>query len=232
MNGSSYFGFDWMYLALVLPAFLFTLWAQLKVKSTFNRYNQVYASRGQSAAQVARQILDANGLNAVAVAQTQGSLTDNYNPRDRTVYLSDSTYGSASVAAIGVAAHEVGHAVQHAAGYAPLRLRNAIVPACQLGSNLAMPLFLAGLIFNFSALMTIGVLAFGLAVVFQLVTLPVEFNASRRALATLDERGILSGEELAGAKKVLTAAALTYVGALALSLAQFLRLLAISRRRD
>lgn len=230
MYGNYYYGIDYTYLILVLPAFLFTLWAQYKVKSTYNRYSKAYSRRGQSAADIARQILDQNGLYNVGIGTVAGELTDHYDPRTNTVNLSQGAQGS-SIAAIGVAAHEVGHAIQHASGYFPLKVRNAIVPVCQIGANLAMPLFLAGLLFNFSFLMSLGIIFFGAAVVFQLITLPVEFNASRRAIATLDERGILDGEELSGAKKVLRAAALTYVGALALALAQLLRLVTLSQRR-
>ena len=228
-----YYGFDMTYIVLVLPAILLGLWAQMRVKSTYARYSQVRASRGITADQVARLILDQNGLTGVPIQRIAGSLTDHYDPRDRVVRLSESVYGSPSIAAIGVAAHEVGHAVQHATHYAPMKVRSAIIPLTNIGSTLSMPLI--GLIFNFQNLAIAGIVLFGLVAVFQLVTLPVEFNASRRALATLESRDILSREELGGARSVLTAAALTYVAALIQSLAQLLRLVILvggRSRRD
>lgn len=230
-----YYGIDLSYIVLVLPAILLGFWAQMRVKSTYARYSQVRASRGITADQAARLILDMNGLRDVPIQRIAGSLTDHYDPRDRVVRLSESVYGSPSIAAIGVAAHEVGHAVQHATGYTPMKLRSAIVSVTNIGSTLSMPLILIGLLLNSSRLAMAGVALFGLVAVFQLVTLPVEFNASRRALVTLESRDILSGEEMQGARSVLTAAALTYVAALVQSLAQLLRLLILvggNRRRD
>lgn len=229
-----YYGFDLSYLVLVVPAILLGLWAQARVQSTYARYSRVRAIRGITADQVARRILDANGLRDVSIQRIAGSLTDHYDPRERVVRLSDTVYGSPSIAAIGVAAHEVGHAVQHATGYAPLKLRTAIVSVTNIGSTLSMPLILIGILLNSSRLALVGVALFGLVAVFQLVTLPVEFNASSRALATLDGMDILGREELGGARQVLTAAALTYVAALIQSLAQLLRLLLLvggNRRR-
>ena len=229
-----YYGFDLSYLVLVVPAILLGLWAQARVQSTYARYSQVRAVRGITADQVARRILDANGLRDVSIRRIAGSLTDHYDPRERVVRLSDTVYGSPSIAAIGVAAHEVGHAVQHATGYAPLKLRTAIVSVTNIGSTLSMPLILIGILLNSSRLALVGVALFGLVAVFQLVTLPVEFNASSRALATLDGMDILGREELGGARQVPTAAALTYVAALIQSLAQLLRLLLLvggNRRR-
>ena len=229
-----YYGFDLSYLVLVVPAILLGLWAQARVQSTYARYSQVRAIRGITADQVARRILDANGLRDVSIQRIAGSLTDHYDPRERVVRLSETVYGSPSIAAIGVAAHEVGHAVQHATGYAPLKLRTAIVSVTNIGSTLSMPLILIGIPLNSSRLALVGVALFGLVAVFQLVTLPVEFNASSRALATLDGMDILGREELGGARQVLTAAALTYVAALIQSLAQLLRLLLLvggNRRR-
>lgn len=229
-----YYGFDFSYLVLVVPAILLGLWAQARVQSTYARYSQVRAVRGITADQVARRILDANGLRDVSIQRIAGSLTDHYDPRERVVRLSETVYGSPSIAAIGVAAHEVGHAVQHATGYAPLKLRTAIVSVTNIGSTLSMPLILIGILLNSSRLALVGVALFGLVAVFQLVTLPVEFNASSRALATLDGMDILGREELGGARQVLTAAALTYVAALIQSLAQLLRLLLLvggNRRR-
>lgn len=230
-----YYGIDMTYIVLVLPAILLGLWAQSRVQSTYARYSRVRASRSITADQVARMILDMNGLRNIPIQRIPGSLTDHYDPKSGVVRLSDSVYGSPSIAAIGVAAHEVGHAVQHATGYAPMRLRSAIVSVTNIGSTLSMPLILIGLVLNSSELAMTGVLLFSLVAVFQLVTLPVEFNASRRALQTLESRDILSAQELDGARKVLTAAALTYVAALVQSLAQLLRLLILvggNRRRD
>lgn len=235
MFGYYYYGIDITYLVLVVPAILLGLWAQMRVKSTYARYSQIRASRGITADQVARLILNENGLSDVPIQRISGSLTDHYDPRQRVVRLSDSVYGSPSIAAIGVAAHEVGHAVQHATHYAPLKLRSAIIPVTNIGSTLSIPIILLGFLFNSQPLALLGVALFGLVAVFQLVTLPVEFNASRRALVTLEARDILSREELSGARSVLTAAALTYVAALIQSLAQLLRLLILvggRRRRD
>lgn len=232
MPNGYYYGFDYTWYLLVLPAFLLALWAQFRVQSTYAKYSRVRSVRGRTAAEVARQILDDHGLGYVQVDRIGGKLTDNYDPRTNIVHLSQEVYDSSSIAAIGVAAHECGHAVQHAEEYGPLKLRSAIIPITNIGSSLSIPLFLIGLLFNFSILMNIGILLFGLVALFQLITLPVEFNASRRALSTIGERGLLTDDETRGAKKVLSAAALTYVAALASSLAQLLRLVLISRRRD
>ena len=227
-----YYGFDWSYLVLVLPALLLALWAQAKVKSTYARYSQVRSYRNITGAQAARTILDANGLRDVRIEHIAGNLTDHYDPRSYVVRLSDSVYTSTSIAAIGVAAHEVGHAIQHATDYAPLTLRNAIIPVTNLGSRLSIPLIIAGLLFSAQPLVQIGILAFSLMVVFQLVTLPVEFNASNRAIRTLAADGYLDRDELAGAKSVLGAAAMTYVAALITAVAQLLRLILLFGRRD
>lgn len=232
MPNGYYYGFDYTWYLLVLPAFLLALWAQFRVQSTYAKYSRVRSVRGRTAAEVARQILDDHGLGYVQVDRIGGKLTDNYDPRSNIVHLSQEVYDSSSIAAIGVAAHECGHAVQHAEEYGPLKLRSAIIPITNIGSSLSIPLFLIGLLFNFSILMNIGILLFGLVALFQLITLPVEYNASRRALSTIGERGLLTDDETRGAKKVLSAAALTYVAALASSLAQLLRLVLISRRRD
>lgn len=232
MPNGYYYGFDYTWYLLVLPAFLLALWAQFRVQSTYAKYSRVRSVRGRTAAEVARQILDDHGLGYVQVDRIGGKLTDNYDPRSNIVHLSQEVYDSSSIAAIGVAAHECGHAVQHAEEYGPLKLRSAIIPITNIGSSLSIPLFLIGLLFNFSILMNIGILLFGLVALFQLITLPVEFNASRRALSTIGERGLLTDDETRGAKKVLSAAALTYVAALASSLAQLLRLVLISRRRN
>jgi len=220
------------YIVLVMPAILFSLWAQTKVNSTFSKYQRVRCYSGYTGAQIARRILDENGLSNVRVERVSGSLTDHYDPRTHVVRLSDSVYNSDSVAAVGVAAHETGHAVQHATGYGPLGLRNAIIPLTNFGSKLSMPLILLGLILNSYTLAMTGIIAFSMVALFQLITLPVEFNASRRAMRTLSN-GMLSDRELGGARQVLTAAALTYVAALLVSAMQLLRLLLlVNRRRD
>ena len=227
-----YYGYDYTWYLLVLPAFLLALWAQFKVKATYSKYSKVRSLRGRTAAEVARQILNDHGLSYVQVDMINGELTDNYDPRSNIVHLSQGVYNSTSIAAIGVVAHECGLAVQHAEEYGPLKLRSAIIPVTNIGSTLSIPIFFLGLLMNFTLLMNIGILLFGLVAVFQLITLPVEFNASRRALATIEERGLLTEDEARGAKKVLSAAALTYVAALASSLAQLLRLVIISRGRS
>ena len=226
---------DWTVLVLI-PAMIFAFWAQINVQMTFSRFRQVRNRRGLTAADVARRILDANGLNYVQIQRVSGELTDHYDPRAQVVRLSDSVYDSTSVAAIGVAAHEVGHACQHAEDYVPLRIRSAIIPMTRIGSMLAMPVFILGLLFAQLSLygnmvgdvfMMLGILLFSLSTLFQLVTLPTEFNASARALKTLESYGILDGDELVGARSTLRAAALPYVAALASSLATLLRLLLI-----
>lgn len=227
-----YYGFDWSYLTLVVPALLLALWAQAKVKSTYARYSSVTSRKGLTGAQAARAILDKNGLSDVRIEHIAGQLTDHYDPKTRIVRLSDNVYSSSSIAAIGVAAHEVGHAVQHATGYGFLKLRTAIIPVTNIGSSLSMPLILVGLLLNSGALAFAGIILFSLVAVFQLVTLPVEFNASNRAIATLDSFGMLDAQELAGTRKVLSAAAMTYVAALAVSLAQLLRLVLLFGRRN
>ena len=227
-----YYGFDIYYLVLILPAMLLGLWAQARVDSTFNRYSHVRCRQGYTGSQIARRILDANGLTDVRIEGIRGNLTDHYDPTARVVRLSDSVYDSPSIAAIGVAAHEVGHAIQHANSYAPLTIRNAIIPVTNIGSKLSIPLILLGVVMSFQPLVTVGIVAFSLMAVFQLITLPVEFNASSRALATLNGEHYLDEEEVYGARKVLSAAALTYVAALVMSLAQLMRLIALFGNRD
>lgn len=229
-----YYGFDIYYVVLVLPCLIFSMWAQHSVNSTFNRYAKVYSRRGMTGAQAAAAVLRQNGVHNVRVEHVSGKLSDHFDPSSNVIRLSDSVYDSTSVAAIGVAAHEAGHAVQYAVGYAPMKLRAAIIPITNFGSKLAWPLILLGLVLNFSGLLTIGVLLFGTATLFQLVTLPVELNASRRALQTISNAGLLYDDEYPAAKKTLTAAAMTYVAALAVSAAQFLRLILLfgGRRRD
>lgn len=227
------FFYDWTYL-LLIPALLLSLWAQFRVSSTFNRFSKVRASSGMTATQMAEQLLHAEGVYDVSVERTRGNLTDHYDPKNMVLRLSDSTANSTSVAALGVAAHEAGHVLQHRDGYAPLMLRTAAVPVVNIGSNLSWPLFLVGLIFSWEPLVYAGIALFALAVLFALITLPVEFNASKRALAALEANGYLQpGEEMRGAKKVLSAAAMTYVASAFMAIMQLLRLLAIAGvRRD
>lgn len=226
------FYWDWTIL-IVIPGMLFAFWAQFKVKSTFSRYTQMTLPTYMTGAAVARRMLDANGLSNVPVELVHGHLSDHYDPRHKVLRLSESVYHGNNAAAVGVAAHEAGHALQDAKSYVPLRFRIAIVPACNIGSNLAMPLFLIGLLLAGIGpvaewLMLAGVAAFSLSVLFQLVTLPVEFNASRRAMRCLAGSGTLSDEQLKGSRKVLTAAAMTYVASLAVGLLSLLRLLLIA----
>ena len=228
------FFYDWTYI-LLIPALILSMWAQFRVSSTFNRFSRVRASSGMTATQMAEQLLHAEGVYDVSVERTRGNLTDHYDPKNMVLRLSDSTANSTSVAALGVAAHEAGHVLQHRDGYAPLMLRTAAVPVVNIGSNLSWPLFLVGLIFSWEPLLYAGIALFALAVLFALITLPVEFNASKRALAALETNGYLQpGEEMRGAKKVLSAAAMTYVASAFMAIMQLLRLLAIagSRRDD
>ena len=214
--------FDVTYLIYTLPAVILALWAQAKVKSTFKKYSGVTSARRMTGAEAARRILDANGLRNVQINRVAGSLTDHFDPRTNTVNLSASVYDSPSVAAIGVAAHESGHAVQHAVGYGPMKLRAAIIPITNIGSKLAVPLIIIGILLSFVELAYVGCICFATAAVFQLVTLPVEFNASSRALNSIETSGILSSQEMSGARKVLSAAAMTYVAALATALLELL----------
>lgn len=228
---------DYSYVVYVLPAVIFAMWASSHVNSTFRRYSTQYSLRNMTGFDAARRVLDANGLYGVKIERVSGNLTDHYDPRANVIRLSDSVYGQTSTAAIGVAAHEAGHAIQYAKGYAPIKFRNAIIPITNIGSKLAMPLILAGLVFagSGSAMSNLaywGVACFGLSTLFQLVTLPTEFNASKRALYAIENCGILTQDEIRGSKKVLTAAALTYVAALAVSLAQLFRLLMLVNRRN
>lgn len=216
---------------LVLIAFALSMFASFGVNATFARYKKVKSSRGLTGADAARRILDGNGLTNVRVEHISGNLNDHFDPRDNVIRLSDATYNDSSVAAIGVAAHEAGHAVQHATGYKPIKVRNSIVPVVNLSSSLSMPIFLIGLLFDMVGLTFLGIILFSASLVFQLITLPVEFNASRRAIKILDSRYMLDEDELSGAKKVLRAAAMTYVAAVAASALQLLRLFIIANRR-
>ena len=228
-----YLPFDSLYLFLVLPAFLFAMWAQFRVTSSFNAYSKQRTTSGLTGVEAAQEVLRQNGVSGVQIERVNGNLTDHFDPRTNSIHLSEKVYDIPSVAAVGIAAHEAGHAVQHAKNYAPMKLRAAILPVTNIGSKLAMPLILMGLIFSMSGLINIGILLFGLVVLFQLITLPVEFNASHRAVEALGNSALLSADELPASKKILSAAALTYIGALAVSLAQLLRFIALSgRRRD
>ena len=235
-----YYGFDWTYLVLILPCMIFSLIASSRVNSTFKKYSSQYSLRRLTGAEAARRVLAHNGVSGVRIERVSGNLTDHYDPRTNVIRLSDSVYDSTSTAAIGVAAHEAGHAVQYAREYAPIKFRAAIIPLTNFGSKLAMPLILAGILLaafgSFSTILVdLGIAAFGLSFVFQLITLPVEFNASRRAIQAIEEGQLLTAEEQKGAKKTLKAAAMTYVAAMAVTLAQLLRLIVLfgnRRRRD
>lgn len=218
---------------LVIFAFLLSAFASWGVQATFARYKDVRNARGLTGCEAARRILDSNGLYNIRIEHISGNLTDHFDPKEGVIRLSDATYSSASVAAVGVAAHEAGHAVQHAVGYVPIKIRNAIVPAVNIGTRLSMPLFVLGLILGAESLAFLGIMLFSLALVFQIVTLPTEINASRRAMTVIRSTDMLGAEEARGAKKVLFAAAMTYVAAVASTALQLLRLLMIfNRRRD
>ena len=224
-----YFYYDWT-MILVIPGLLLGLYAQFKVKSTFDRYSRVRTKSGLTAEAAARALLSRGGSTNVTISRVNGSLTDHYDPRSNTLRLSDTVYGSDSVAAVGVAAHECGHALQEHDGYGLLKLRTALVPVVNIGSSLYLPIFMAGLLFSWEPLQMVGILCFGLTLLFSLVTLPVEINASKRALGMLE--GVLDAEELQGAKAVLSAAALTYLASVISSALQLLRLILISRSRS
>lgn len=241
MPYSYYYGFDWTYLVIILPCMLLSLWASARVNSTFKRYSTQYSSRRLTGADAARRVLNSHGVHNVRIERISGNLTDHFDPKTNVIRLSDSVYDNTSTAAIGVACHEAGHAVQYAQNYGPIKLRSAIVPVTNLGSKLAMPLILLGILLSFLGnfsytLVYVGIACFSLSVVFQLITLPVEFNASRRALRAIEDGQILTDEELKGARKTLSAAAMTYVAATAVAMAQLLRLLILfggrGRRRD
>ena len=227
---------DPYYIILVIPALLLGIWAQHRVNSTFQKYSQVSGSRGCTGAMAAEMILRSNGITDVQVEHISGNLTDHFDPSAGVIRLSDSVYSSRSIAAVGVAAHEAGHAVQHSVGYAPIRIRNMFVPIANLGSKVSIPLIILGLILSFQKVVSFGILLFASVALFQLITLPVEFNASSRALEVIEEQGLLAEEEISGARKVLSAAAMTYVAALIASVAQLLRLIGLygnrGRRND
>lgn len=228
--------FDWTYFILVLPAMLFAMIASAGVNSTYAKYSKQHSSKGVTGAQAARLVLDKNGLQNIPIEQISGKLTDHYDPTANVIRLSGDVYNGTSTASIGVACHEVGHAIQHATGYTPIKIRSAIVPITNIGSKLSVPLIMIGIICSslgelFVWMAYIGLFGFALTAIFQLVTLPTEFNASSRALATIRDNNILTPDELKGAKKVLSAAAMTYVAALAVAVAQLLRLIIIVNRR-
>lgn len=235
-----FYGFDWTYIVIVLPFVLLSMWASRSVNTTFKRYSQVRSTRQLTGAQAARRVLHINGVRGVRIEQVSGNLTDHYDPKTNVIRLSDSVYNSCSVAAIGVACHEAGHAVQYAKNYAPIKLRATIIPVTNIGSKLAMPLILIGIILNIAGSISytfvyLGIACFSLSVIFQLVTLPVEFNASRRAMQAIESAELLTVDEQRGAKKTLKAAAMTYVAATATAFAQLLRLLIVfggRRNRD
>lgn len=230
-----YYAYDWTYFLVLIGAVL-SIIASVRVNTTFNKYAKVRSMTGMTGAEAAQRILQYNGIYDVQIRQVSGNLTDHYDPRNKTLNLSDSVYGSASVAAVGVAAHECGHAIQHKEGYGPLKLRSALVPAANIGSRLGIPIILLGIIFSYNYLLIqVGIWVFALAVLFQVVTLPVEFNASSRAVQALDQMGILAGQEVGQCRKVLSAAAMTYVAAAAAAILQLLRLILLfggNRRRD
>lgn len=231
-----FYGFDMTYVVLVLPCLILSMIASSRVKSTFNKYSKQISQRRITGAEAAQRVLSANGVRNVRIERVHGELTDHYDPKANVIRLSGAVYDNPSTAAIGVACHEAGHAVQYAQSYAPIKLRAAVIPITNFGSKLAMPLILLGILLNFLgeisyAFIYLGITCFGLSLVFQLITLPVEFNASRRAMVAIEENEILTRDELKGARKTLSAAAMTYVAATAVALAQLLRLIMLFGRR-
>ena len=227
-----FYRFDIYYFILVIPAVIFSMWAQSKVNSTYNEYSRHTTYSRMTGFEAARRILDANGLRHVHIERVAGNLTDHYDPKANVIRLSEGVYSSPSIAAVGVAAHEAGHAVQYALGYTPIRLRGAVLPVCQIGSTISWPMILIGFFMNSQPLINIGLILFGSVALFQFVTLPVELNASNRAVDALAISGSFTDDELYGVEKVMKAAAMTYVAALAVSLAQFLRLVLLFGRRN
>lgn len=217
---------------ILIPGLLLGIYAQTKVSSSYKQYSKVFSHSGMSGAQFARKMLDENGLYDVSIMPISGHLTDHYDPRTKQVCLSGDIYNGTSIASLGIAAHEVGHAVQHSVGYFPLNIRNAVIPVTNFSSTLYFPIILLGLFINSYSLIKIGILLFAFIVFFQLITLPVEFNASNRAVATLQSDGVLNADEVIGARKVLSAAALTYVAAMVTALLQLLQLVLVFGRRD
>lgn len=225
------FRFDPTYIILV-PALIISLWAQIKIKSSYAKYSRVYSRNGYTGGQVARMILDAYGLYDIPIYTIRGHLTDHYDPSKRIVNLSSDVYNSSSLASIGVAAHEIGHAIQHSVGYTPIKIRMALVPIANIGSQASWLLFFVGIVMSFTPLVNFGIILFSATVIFQIITLPVEFNASKRAVEILSAKSILYEDEIKGARSVLNSAALTYVAAAVMAIAQLLRLLAIRDRNN
>lgn len=235
------YGFDWTYLVLILPCIFLSLWTSISVKRTFHKFSQIYSEKGITAEEAAKQVLSLNGVRGVSIKHVGGNLTDHYDPTSNTISLSDTVYGSASVAAIGVACHEAGHAVQYAKRYFPIKVRTLIIPVTNFGSRLAIPLILIGFLLSYASSISnffiyLGIICFSLSLLFQLITLPVEFNASRRAMTAIAQCNLLTPKEQYGAKKTLSAAAMTYLAAVTISLAQLLRLILLfgnrGRRRN
>ena len=226
-----FYGFDVYYLILILPAFFISLFAQVKIQSTFSKFSKVLNQSGLTGASAAQKVLAAHGVYNVKVERVGGNLTDHFDPRTNVIRLSDSVYDSTSVASVGVAAHEAGHAVQYSQGYTPIKIRNSILPIVSFGSRFSFIALLLGILFSFDFLITLGIILFSFATLFQLITLPVELNASRRAMNTIKEENLLDENEARGARKVLTAAAMTYIAAVIMSVAQLLRLLLLTGRR-
>lgn len=230
-----FYGFDWTYLVFIVPCIIITLICQVNVKSTFSKYSKIRNSRNMTGAQTAEYVLRQNGVSGVRIEHVAGNLSDHFDPRTNVIRLSDSVYNSTSVAAVGVAAHEAGHAVQHAQNYLPNRIRTAILPLARIGSQLSWILILIGLLFTAKVGFTflyIGIVLFSLSVLFTIATLPVEFNASKRALECIKNSDLLYGDEYVGAKRTLQAAAMTYVAAALTAVMQLLRLIAIAKRRN
>lgn len=227
-----YFFVDYYYIILVIPAMIIAAWAQFRVKSTYNKFSKVDNSRRITGAYAAQAILSHYGISDVRIERTSGKLSDHYDPKTKVIRLSEGVYNSTSIAAVGIACHEAGHAAQHAEGYKPIKIRNSLVPVCNIGSSLGIPLAIAGYFFQFQPLVTIGLLLYSAIFIFHLITLPVEFNASRRAMDVIGERGLLADDEAPSAKKVLSAAAMTYVAAMIVALANLLRLVLRFRRDD
>jgi len=226
-----YYFSDWTFL-LLIPAMILAFYAQFKVSATYEKFSKIRSASGISGAQLGRDLLDRNNLGNIKVSPTTGKMTDNYDPRDKSLNLSEGVFDSSSVAALGIVAHEVGHAVQDANAYFPIKIRSSIVPISNFGSTLSIPLFFLGLIMSYGPLMDAGIVLFSLAVAFTVITLPVEFNASKRAVSMLESSGYMPAEEISMAKKVLNAAALTYVAATAMALMQLLRLIALRGSRN
>ena len=226
-----WYGIDYYYIVLIIPAIIISFIAQAKVSSTFSKYSRVSSMRGMTASEVARKILDMNGLTNVAIEHIKGNLTDHYDPKSKILRLSDTVFSSNSVAALGVAAHECGHAIQHAYGYVPLKLRNSVFPVVSFSSSAAVPIIILGFLINTPVIINLGIILFSAVVLFQIITLPVEFNASSRALNILEKSYFLEETEIKSAKKVLSAAALTYVASALMSIMQLLRLVILSNNR-